>query len=80
MKPNSSANLIDNYFGLMRSLSKENKLKLIAKLSNSLVEETVEEENLADKFFGAFKSGKSAEEIISEIRGSRSFNRTIQTF
>lgn len=80
MKTNTSTILIDNYFGLLSSLSKENKMKLIAKLSNSVVDDSVEEENLADKFYGAFKSEKSAEEIIKEIRDSRTFNRTLEAF
>lgn len=80
MKPNTGTRLIDNYFGMLSSLSKENKLKLIKKLSDSIVEESVEEENLADKFYGAFKSEKSAEDIIKEIRESRTFNRTLEAF
>lgn len=80
MKPNTSTILIDNYFGLLSSLSKENKMRLIAKLSNSIVEEATMEENLADRFYGAFKSEKSAEDNIQEIRESRTFNRTIEAF
>jgi hypothetical protein len=80
MKSNDNAIMIENYYGLLRSLSKENKLKLIAKLSNSMIEEVVEDETLIDRFFGAFKSDKSAEEIIQEIREGRTFNRTIEAF
>lgn len=72
--------MIDNYFGLMRGLSTEYKIKLIAKLSNSIVEEVTKKEHLVDKYYGAFKSEKSAEEIISEIRDSRTFNRSIESF
>ena len=74
----SNTVLIDNYYGLLSGLSKENKIKLIAKLSDSIVEEATENENLVDKFFGAFESEKSAEELIKEIRDSRTFNRTIE--
>ena len=80
MKSNTNAILIDNYFGLLSSLSRENKLKLIAKLSNSIIDEDSENENIVDKFFGAFKSEKNAEELIKEIRESRTFNRTIEPF
>ena len=76
----SNTVLIDNYFGLLSSLSKENKIRLIAKLSNSIIEESTEDENVVDNFFGAFKSEKSAEELIKEIRESRIFNRTIEAF
>ena len=80
MKSTASKILIDNYFGLLSSLSRENKIKLIAKLSNSIVDEVSEKENVVDRFFGAFKSDKSAEEIIKDIRESRTFNRTIEVF
>lgn len=80
MKSSSNTALIDNYFGLLSSLSRENKIKLIAKLSNSIVDEVLEREDVVDKFFGAFKSDKSAEEIVSDIRGSRTFNRKIEAF
>ena len=80
MKPNTGTRLIDNYFDMLSSLSKENKLKLIKKLSDSIVEESADEDNLADKFYGAFISEKSAEDIIKEIRESRTFNRTLEAF
>ena len=80
MKSNANTILIDNYFRLLNSLSRENKIKLIAKLSNSIIDDVSENENITDKFFGAFKSEKSAEEIIKEIRESRTFNRTIEAF
>jgi predicted metal-binding transcription factor (methanogenesis marker protein 9) len=80
MKTSSNTILIDNYFNLLNSLSRENKIKLIAKLSNSIVDELPKDENIVDKFFGAFKSEKSAEEIILEIRESRNFNRKVEAF
>jgi hypothetical protein len=78
MKTNNTSILIENYFGLLNSLSRENKIKLVAKLSNSIANEVSEKEDVVDKFYGAFKSEKSAEELIKEIRESRTFNRTIE--
>lgn len=80
MKANANNILIDNYFGLLDSLSKENKIKLIARLSNSIVNEASNGEDVIDRFFGAFLSDKSAEEIIKEINDSRTFTRTIEAF
>ena len=81
MKSNANKIMVDDYYGLLRNLSKETKIKLIAKLSNSIIEDnTSENENVVDNFFGAFKSNKSAEEIIKEIIESRTFNRTIEVF
>ena len=72
--------LIDNYFGLIDSLTRENKIKLMARLSASIAEEKEEEKDVVDMFFGAFKSKESAEKIISKIRAGRSFNRKIESF
>lgn len=78
MKSNASTILIDNYFGLLSNLSREKKIQLIAKLSNSIIDQTPKKENVVDSFFGAFKSDNSAEEFIENIRKSRTFNRTIE--
>lgn len=80
MKASTCTSLIDNYFGLLNGLSKENKLRLIAKLSTSVADEVIESEDIVDKFFGAFESDKSAEEIIREIKDSRNFNRSVEAF
>jgi len=81
MKPNASTIIADNYFGLLRNLSKETKIELIAKLSSSITEDNVsDDDTIVDKYFGAFISDKTAEQIIKEIRESRTFNRTIEAF
>lgn len=80
MKSSESTLLIDNYLGLLNSLSKENKLRIISRLSNSMANEVESNESVVDKFFGAFESDKSAEEIIQEIRENRIFNRSIEAF
>jgi len=72
--------MADNYSGLLNSLSKENKLRLIAKLSNSMAYEVVKNEDRIDKYFGAFISDKSAQEIIKELKESRNFNRSVEAF
>jgi len=77
---NSETLLIDNYFGLLSGLSKENKIKLIARLANSIVEETAKNEIMVDEFFGAFQSGKNAKELIKETSENRTFNHPIKTF
>jgi|GEM_PF-1580476 len=74
---------IDNYFGLVNSLDRENKIKLMAKLSISIADEKVgkdDKKNVVDRFFGAFKSKKNTDEIISKIRECRVFNRVTETF
>ncbi len=70
------ANVIDSYWELLRDLSMDIKLKLISKLSNSILEGKTKDDttaSLADKFYGAWKDNKSAEELIEIIheRGPR---------
>ena len=79
MRTNTNAMLLDSYFGLLSGLNKDNKIKLIAKLSNSIIEEESNKNDVVDKFFGAFESDKTPEDIIKEIRESRNFNRNIET-
>jgi hypothetical protein len=66
--------LLDNYFGLLKSLSRETKIQLTAKLTRNIADETDLHTNKIDRFCGAWKSEKTAEEIIAEIRADRTFN------
>ena len=65
-KKNTS--LIDNYFGLVKNLSPENKLTLIEKLTMTLKKDFLNNKNSIRKSFGAWKSKNSADEIIDELR------------
>ena len=80
MKSSENNILIDNYWGLIDSLTRENKIKLMAKLSVSIAENKEETNDVVDAFFGAFKSNESCEEMILKIRESRNFNREIESF
>ena len=78
--------VVNNYLGILKSLSRENKISLVAGLLNDIahanipVENKDTEMNVEDRFFGAFQSDKSTEEMIAEIRGSRNFSRNIDAF
>ncbi len=72
--------LIDGYLQLLHNLSPNNKLDLISKLSLSLKTDITDKRKSFKKSFGAFESEKSADEIITEIRKSRTFNRQIESF
>ncbi len=80
MNTANTISLVDNYYGLLSTLSNENKLKLIAKLSNSIIKAPAKKKNIVDKLYGSFKSDKSAEDMAKEMRESRVFNRTIESF
>lgn len=65
--------IVETYSGLFEGLSSLNKIELIESLSKSLKTELTTKENTFYKSFGAFSNEKSAEEIISDIKSSRTF-------
>lgn len=71
-------NLIDSYLGLLNNLSPASKLELISKLSDSLKGSPNPSNKSLRDLYGAFISKKSAEEIITDLKGSRNFNRKIE--
>ncbi|PZX19289.1 hypothetical protein LX69_00958 [Breznakibacter xylanolyticus] len=72
--------IIDGYWGLLSNLNPDLKLKLIERLSKSIHQDLTARRNKFEKSFGAWKDSKDAEEIISEIRNARNFNREIESF
>jgi len=70
--------LIDGYVRLLENLSPNSKLDLISKLTQSVKTDISDKKSSFKKSFGAFESKKSAEELIDEIRSSRSFKRKIE--
>lgn len=70
-----NAKIIDSYFGLLKNLSSDAKLELIARLSNSMKSSKKRKDNSLQSLYGTFISEKSAEELIDEIRQARTFNR-----
>lgn len=73
-------NLVESYLGLLNNLSPSNKLELISRLSDSLKGSEKSTDKSLRELFGAFISKKSADEIISDIRASRNFNRKTEGF
>jgi len=67
---------------LLKNLSNKDKLELISLLSSSMVndeDETNDTEEVtgsgwADRFCGAWKDSRSADEIVDEIRSMRTAN------
>jgi hypothetical protein len=68
--------LIDHYLSILENLSVDSKLELIARLSKSMKssEKTKKEVSLSS-LYGSWESEQSADEIISEIKSARNFNR-----
>lgn len=72
--------LIDGYLRLLNNLSSDSKLELISKLTLSIKIDFTDKKKSFYKAFGAWESKQSADEIISDIRNSRIFNRQIEKF
>ena len=75
---NLNFNLIDSYLELLNTLSPDSKLELIARLSDSLKGPRKSSNKPLKDLYGAFKSKKSADEIIDMLRGSRNFSRNTE--
>ena len=72
--------IIEGYLRLLDNLSPANKLDLISKLTASVKSDITNKKSSFDKAYGAFESEKSADEIVNEIRSSRTFTRQIEDF
>jgi len=70
--------LIEGYLRLLDNLSPKNKLDLISKLTLTVKDDLADKKKSFYKAFGAWESSQSANEIINEIRSSRTFNREIE--
>jgi len=76
----AESQILNNYYGLLKDLTPEIKLALIEKLSKSLKSEISSKNDKMEIAFGAWEDSKEREEIITEIRNSRTFDRKIEMF
>jgi hypothetical protein len=72
--------LVEGYLRLLDNLSPNSKLDLISKLTLTVKTDVTDKKKQFYKAFGAWESKKSADEIIDDIRNSRTFNRQIEQF
>lgn len=70
-----NTNLIDCYFTLLKSLSANNKLELIARLSKSMTISSKPKNDSWKSLFGALELDQSADEFVDELRKDRKFTR-----
>lgn len=76
-------NTTNNYWNILKFLSNDIKLQLIAKLSNSLVADTKSEKISASRFYGTWRDEDfplSSDDMIKEIKASRKFNNDVTAF
>lgn len=67
--------LIDSYFLLLKSLSPNSKLELIARLSKSMKTTKTTKDNSWKSLFGALVLDQSADEFVEELKKDRKFIR-----
>lgn len=72
----------NRYWLLLKDLSNDVKLELIARLSHSMLERNVPEKITAHPFYGAWKddSAFTAEEMADEIKTGRKSRDKIESF
>nr|WP_294895859.1 hypothetical protein [uncultured Pedobacter sp.] len=68
--------LIDSYYTLLKSLSPNNKLELISRLSESMkTSKKVEKDTSWEELFGSWELDQSADEFVEELKKDRNFSR-----
>ena len=68
-------NLVDSYYTLLKSLSPNNKLELIARLSKSMKTTETKKDASWEALFGSWELDQSADEFIDELKKDRNFSR-----
>ncbi|MGC4231798.1 MAG: hypothetical protein QM594_02210 [Niabella sp.] len=69
-------NLIDSYYTLLKSLTPNNKLELIARLSKSMKTTKKKEKEISlESLYGSWESDQTADELIEELKNARNFTR-----
>lgn len=75
-------NNTNSYWSVLKDLSREAKIELIARLSNSLIRKEIEESVSASRFYGVWKDSDPADaDLLNEaIRAARKFKDDIEAF
>lgn len=77
---NSKTSASNIYWDMLKDLSSDIKLELIAKLSASLLtkDDTSDTPNWTSEFVGRWEDDRTAAEVMEDIRGARTSNREIE--
>lgn len=75
MNTDINTNLIDNYFLLIKNLSPNNKLDLIARLSESLKSTEKITDDSWKSLYGALIIDNSADNFVEGLKKDRDFSR-----
>ncbi|MDX2249520.1 MAG: hypothetical protein SF052_22240 [Bacteroidia bacterium] len=75
----SDVNILNSYWGLIKTLNTSWKLDLIERLTQSIRQNLNKRTHTMKNAFGAWESEQSADQMIEEIRNSRRTNRQIES-
>jgi hypothetical protein len=75
----SDNEITDEYFDFLKNLNTQSKKELIIALTNSIENDKPNETSLRD-IYGAWEDDLTAEELIKDIRDSRTPNRDVNEF
>lgn len=71
-----NASLINSYYTLLKNLSPNNKLELIARLSKSMKTTKKKGREIPlDELYGSWESDQTADELVAELKEARNFTR-----
>ncbi len=72
--------LIEGYLKLLSTLDLDTRLELISKLTQTVKNDLGDRKNNFFRSFGAWQSDETADEIIKDLRTSRSVSRQLESF
>jgi hypothetical protein len=70
-----NTNLIDSYFTLLKSLSPNNKLELIARLSKSMKTTRKTKDTSWKSLFGSLELDQTVDDFVEGLKNERKFTR-----
>jgi len=71
-----NSDIIDHYYALLKSLSRNDKLELISRLSASMKSDKKQQKDDSWKsLYGSLELDESADEFVERLENDRNFNR-----
>ena len=68
-------NFVNSYFTLLKNLSPNNKLELIAQLSKSMKTTKAKKDTSWEALFGAWELDVPADDFVEQLKKDRTFTR-----
>ena len=69
--------LIDSYYNLLKNLSPDNKLELIARLARSMQTTSNRENEIPlESLYDSWQSEQTSDELIDELKSARNFTHS----